>query len=262
MSLYGYLKVAPCSGTDPTGLLTAYADDGIEYPPQHCPKCCCLVIVLQYDPQSGLGMGKGAEAGNSDFKASASALMASDDFKKHCSKFEKIEVEDVSGPGENSGFGGMAKLIAAATGPGKQCADGIKHIIVIGHGIAAGIAWPNRQSGDDNVADSEYTVTTAPDPARFPLKKPPGKRSPEAPPPPASLEEAINEGPKGHLSQIDLETCHSAEQAVIKLRSITPPGTRVGGIKGDAVFRTTNPPAAIPPQPDTERGASRSGYNK
>ena len=81
-----------------------------------------------------------------------------------------IEMSDISGTGESSGFGGLQSAISGAQATGKPCEKGIRQIIIIGHGDAKGIVWPNKKV-DDKGKDTEWDMTVTDKPT-FPDKNP------------------------------------------------------------------------------------------
>jgi RHS repeat-associated protein len=110
MNLYEYVKSGPFTYTDPYGL-----------------NCCCLIIVLQYDPDKGTSK----IASNKQLMDSAEALKGDGEYKKNC---EKIVIVDL---GVVDGLKGKIESVDA------QCAQGIKRITIIGHGGSeTGVGWP------------------------------------------------------------------------------------------------------------------------
>jgi RHS repeat-associated protein len=123
MNLYEYVKSGPFAYTDPYGL------------------CCCLIIVLQYDPNSLLGRGQPAPAplkgtaGNADFKASAEKLKIDKKYNEQC-KAQEIVTRDL----DNVDVMDLKTTIESVK---DECKDGIKRITIIGHGNPiTGVSWP------------------------------------------------------------------------------------------------------------------------
>jgi RHS repeat-associated protein len=244
-NLYEYVRSSPEEFQDPLGLMTLLPQD-FDYDDSKCKDCCCLIIILQYDPTKPLGAGAGdgdsRTASNADIEGEAGKISQTDGYKKKCEKRKFIKVTDVRGAGGAPGFGGLRAQIKneMATKPKAEderswdcdTSKGIKQIIIVGHGNEDGIIWPTP--GTDSGGTS-----IGPDP-RFKTTKP----APNAKDEP--LDAALLNSTKGMLKTIDLHACKTKDYAgklEEAMKKLEPGFKGVTGPEGDLKFPDMRPPA-------------------
>jgi RHS repeat-associated protein len=236
---YEYTISAPTVLLDPLGLEVTYpaADK--------CKDCCCLLIQLVYDPRSKQGQGyRDAQgqlfAGNTTITQSIDALVATNDFKKHCATYVRIEVSNVNA-GEFRGFDKLKEDIAKAL-TNDECKNGVKHILVFGHAsIESGrVAWPTEK-GRVSDPNRKYAEAGTDRIERFTIHEPvmdaEGKNA-------VTLREALmaHDKAKNTLTQIDLEACYSGGDAT-RLINGELGAVRMGGYRGFVGFGKSPPKA-------------------